>query len=73
MAKIVRNPAILGGKPIIDGTRISVELVLDLLASGASRDEIIDSYPHLNSAQINACISYARELLPSAQFHSAAE
>jgi len=63
MAKITANPAILGGKPIIDGTRISVELVLKLLASGMSENDILDDYPHLTPEAIHACLNYAARSL----------
>ncbi len=59
MAKIVVNPRILGGKPIIEGTRISVEFILDLLASDASEEEILEDYPHLTKEDIHACLRYA--------------
>ena len=45
--RITSNPAILGGKPIIRGTRISIEFILDLLASGASGDQVISKFPQL--------------------------
>jgi uncharacterized protein (DUF433 family) len=54
MAKIVVNPRILGGKPIIEGTRISVEFILDLLASDVSEEEILKDYPHLTKDDIHA-------------------
>ncbi len=59
MARIVVNPRILGGKPIIDGTRISVEFILDLLASGVSEEEILADYPHVTKEDIRACLRYA--------------
>ena len=59
MAKIVVNPEILGGKPIIEGTRLSVEHVLGLLASGMSEAEIIADYPELNKENIQAVRAYA--------------
>ena len=59
MARIVVNPRILGGKPIIEGTRISVEFILDLLASDVSEEEILEDYPHLTKAAIHACLRYA--------------
>jgi len=59
MAKIVVNPRILGGKPIIEGTRISVEFILDLLASDVSEEEILEDYPHLTKEDIHACLKYA--------------
>jgi uncharacterized protein (DUF433 family) len=59
MAKIVVNPRILGGKPIIEGTRISVEFILDLLASDVSETEILEDYPHLTKGDIHVCLRYA--------------
>jgi len=59
MSKIVVNPRILGGKPIIDGTRISVEFILDLLASDVSEEEILEDYSHLTKEDIHACLRYA--------------
>lgn len=59
MAKIVVNPKILGGKPIIEGTRISVEFILDLLASNVNEEEILEDYPHLSKEDIHACLRYA--------------
>lgn len=53
------NPKIMVGKPVIKGTRITVELVLEKLASGQSVDDILTSYPHLNREQILACLEYA--------------
>ena len=77
-AMIVRDPTILVGKPTIRGTRISVELILDCLASGMSHAEILEAYPHLRIDQIVACLQYARDHLPPAQWrlfkvHEAAE
>jgi uncharacterized protein (DUF433 family) len=60
---IVADPGVLGGKPCIRGTRISVELVLELLASGASRDDIIAAYPHLPVDGLQAALEYAARAL----------
>ncbi|MDQ1336953.1 MAG: hypothetical protein QG552_3903 [Thermodesulfobacteriota bacterium] len=57
--RITANPRILGGKPIIRGTRISVEFILDLLASNVSEGEILEDYPHLTREDIQACLRYA--------------
>ena len=57
--QITANPNILGGKPIVRGTRISVEFILDLLASGVSEKEILEDYPHLTKKDIQACLRYA--------------
>jgi len=60
---IVSDRSVLEGKPCIRGTRISVELVLELLAGGASHDEIQKAYPHLSSEGIAAAINYAAQAL----------
>jgi uncharacterized protein (DUF433 family) len=57
--RIVADPTILGGKPIIRGTRISVEFILELVASGATRDDILKKYPHLSAADIEQALGYA--------------
>ena len=57
--RIVSNPAILGGKPIVRGTRISVELILEWMASGATRDEILRKHPRLSAADVEQALAYA--------------
>ncbi len=59
MERITANKDILGGKPIIKGTRISVEFILELLASGVNETEILRDYPHLAKEDIKACLEYA--------------
>ena len=54
------NAKIMVGKPVIKGTRITVELVLEKLAAGETIENILDSYPHLRREQILACLDYAR-------------
>ena len=56
-SQIISNPKILSGKPVIAGTRISVELILDRIASGMSVKEILADYPHLTADQIQAAIA----------------
>ena len=63
MVRIVANPGILGGKPIIEGTRISVEQVLGLLAKGMTNEDIIESYPILSEESIRAVLAYAAQAL----------
>jgi uncharacterized protein (DUF433 family) len=53
---IVADPAVLGGKPAIRGTRISVEFILELLASGAAREDILRAYPHIPPEGLAAAI-----------------
>lgn len=57
------DPAILVGKPIIKGTRIAVEFLLELLAEGWSREEIERNYPFLTADDIQAALHYAAEAL----------
>ncbi len=59
MSRITANTRILGGKPVIKGTRISVEFILELLASDVSETEILQDYPHLSKEDISACLRYA--------------
>ncbi len=61
--RIIRNPKILIGKPVIKGTRLSVEFILDLLAAEASEAEILENYPQLTHQDILACVTYARDLV----------
>ncbi len=57
--RITANPQILGGKPIVQGTRLSVEFILELLASNVPEEEILEDYPHLTRDDIHACLKYA--------------
>jgi uncharacterized protein (DUF433 family) len=61
--QIVSNPEILHGKPCIRGTRISVEFILELMASGATRDDILRGYPHLTAEGVEEAIRYASQFL----------
>ncbi len=61
--RITADPAILVGKPIIKGTRISVEFVIDLLARGWTVEQILQEYDHLTVDDIRACLAYAGELV----------
>ena len=63
LSRITADPAIFAGKPIIRGMRISVELILSLLAQGASATEILDDYPELEQDDILACLAYARAVV----------
>jgi uncharacterized protein (DUF433 family) len=61
--RITADPKIFGGKPIIRGLRISVELILSLLAQGAPDQEILEDYPELETEDIRACLAYARAVI----------
>lgn len=57
------DPEILGGKPVVKGTRISVELILEYLAEGAATVEIMDAFPHVTEADIRAAVAFTHDLL----------
>lgn len=59
LSRITREPGKLGGRPCIRGLRIRVVDILDMLASGATRSDILESYPDLEDADISAALSYA--------------
>lgn len=63
--RIVIDPNVLVGKPIIKGTRISVEFVVDLLGRGWTVEQILKEYDHLTREDIQACLAYAGEMLKS--------
>jgi uncharacterized protein (DUF433 family) len=69
---IVLDPAILAGKPVIRGTRLSVEFVIGLMADGWSEADILANYPGLSREDITACLNYARDLLHSEKVFPAA-
>jgi len=60
---IAVDPEVLVGKPIIKGTRISVEFVLDLLARGWTMEQILKQYDHLTGEDIVSCLAYALEMV----------
>ena len=63
--RITLDPNVLVGKPIIKGTRIAVEFVVDLLGRGWTTNQVIQEYDHLTPADIQACLAYAGEMLKS--------
>ena len=62
---ITVDPQILVGKPIIKGTRMSVEFVIDLLGRGWTTEHILNEYDHLKPEDLQACLAYASEVLRS--------
>ena len=60
---VVRNRAIMNGKPTIKGTRITVELILKKLSEGITVSDLVKIYPHLTTAQILAALEYAATIL----------
>lgn len=63
LERITSNPNIFSGKPIVRGMRISVELVLSLLAQGESAEELLADYPDLAPEDILACLAYAHSVI----------
>ena len=59
--RIVINPDVRSGKPIIKGTRITVCDVLEYLAGGMAQRELLDDFPYLTEDDISACLSYAAD------------
>jgi uncharacterized protein (DUF433 family) len=64
--RIEVNPKVLVGKPVIRGTRLAVEFLLELLAEGWTREQILDNYPQLTPEDIHAALHYAAEALKRA-------
>ena len=60
---ITSNPSILAGKPVINGTRITVELIIEKLAEGETIDQILEAHPHINEESVLACLAYAADSL----------
>ena len=61
--RVVVDPKILVGKPVVKGTRLAVEFVVDRLAQGWPEEEILRNYPHLTREDIKACLRYASAVL----------
>ncbi|MEM9079447.1 MAG: DUF433 domain-containing protein [Verrucomicrobiota bacterium] len=65
MSQITINPDICNGRPVIEGTRITAQTVLDFLAAGDSRQDLLEAYPSLTNEDIDACLRFASRLLSS--------
>jgi uncharacterized protein (DUF433 family) len=63
--RIVLDPAVLAGKPVVRGTRLAVEFIIGLLAQGWKEEEVLQNYPGLTREDIQACLAYASERLNS--------
>jgi len=63
LARIIVDPEIFGGKPIIRGRRLAVEHVLSMLAAHDTADTILEGYPWLEPEDIQACLVYAKRLV----------
>ena len=63
MKRIILDPDILGGKPVVDGTRLSVEHILGLLARNMSHQEIVEAYPVLTVEDVNGVLEYSEKVV----------
>jgi uncharacterized protein (DUF433 family) len=68
LQRITTHPTILVGKPVIRGTRLAVEHILNLLAHGASATEVIDEYPGITLEDIQACLLFAAKSLSASTY-----
>ena len=68
LERIVRDPKVVVGKPVIKGTRLTVEYVLDLLAHGSSVSDILAEYDGLTPEDIRACLLFAAHTLSMTEF-----
>lgn len=68
LERISLDPDVMTGKPVIKGTRLTVEYIVDLLAHGANVDEILDEYEGLTRDDIQACLLFAAKSLQDAAF-----
>jgi uncharacterized protein (DUF433 family) len=67
--RIEVNPEVMVGKPVVRGTRLAVEFVVGLLASGWSEEEILHNYPRLTHEDILACLKFAQALLEEMKYY----
>ena len=68
--RIVLDPAVLVGKPVVKGTRIAVELVIELLGRGYTTAQVLEQYDMLTGEDVQACLSYASEVLKSERVYA---
>lgn len=68
LQRISLNPKVMVGKPVIAGTRLTVEYVLNLLAHGQTQDQIIQEYPGLTESDIQACLLFASRAMQDTTF-----
>jgi uncharacterized protein (DUF433 family) len=68
--RIEINPAVLVGKPVVRGTRLAVDFIIDLLAQGWPESEILRNYPGLTAQDIQACLSYASASLKAEKVYA---
>lgn len=71
-ARIVLDSSVLAGKPVIHGTRLSVDFVIGLMADGWAEADILRNYPGLSHEDVAACLAYARDVLRSEKVYPSA-
>ncbi len=71
-SRIVLDPMILAGKPVVRGTRLSVEFIIGLMADGWNEEDILRNYPNLKHEDVVACLAFARDLLKSEKIYPSA-
>ncbi|MFB3892732.1 MAG: DUF433 domain-containing protein [Phycisphaerae bacterium] len=73
LGRIVSNPRVMAGKPVVAGTRLTVEFIIGLLAHEMTPDDVIREYPGLTREDIRACLLFASKSLESLDFVPSAE
>ena len=68
--RIVIDPKVMVGKPVIRGTRITVELILEMLGQGVTVDQILKEYPHLEREDIKAAVEFAQQAIKKEQVNT---
>ena len=66
--RIELNPSVLTGKPVVKGTRLSVQFIIGLLAKGMSLPQILEEYPYLTKDDILACLAFANDIIEESIF-----
>ena len=61
--EVVSDPTVMSGEPVVRGTRITVQTVLEFLAAGDSIEDVLEEYPRLTRADVQACLDYASRLM----------
>jgi len=68
--RIALDPDVLAGKPVVKGTRIAVEMVVDLLGRGYTAEQVLQQYDHITAEDVQACLAYAAEVLQSEKVYA---
>lgn len=66
--RIIADPAVLAGKPIVKGTRLSVDFILSLLAEGWSESQVLENYPQLKQEDLNAVFGFVQACMAEEEF-----